>query len=83
MTASICWFCLLTCAFIDPAIDPAGSLDWMVGVLDNPTLEDLVTVAASAAISPGEFPSGSRETLDFIDNKSKDVLWKQEDVRRY
>ena len=64
----------MTCSSIDPAIDPAGSLDWMVGVLDNPTLEDLVTAAALAVISPGEFPSGSCETLNFTNKKSEDVL---------
>ena len=59
MTASIYWFCLSTCIYIDPATNLAGSCEYVDG-------------AAAAAIV-GLVPSGSRETHDITDNVSKEV----------
>ena len=60
--------------FYSPAIDPIGSLDMIVGVLNSPWLGDWVTKAASAAMEADEFPSGFRDSCDTTDNRSKDVL---------
>ena len=43
-------------------------------VVDNPRLEDLVTVAPPVAMITGGFPSGSCETLDITDTASREVL---------
>ena len=59
---------------MSPRCESWITLNGMDGVLDSPRLESLITVAASAAIMPSEFLSGSRNPCDTTDNKSEGVF---------